>query len=98
MDRKNLLHCVVPLLSAALLITQLNLTMNDRLISEKLIQIIFVSIAVQLCIALFTYSISLCVVVSGKWVEGAELHPAQTELIGCVGAKPTDVGTNLRRK
>lgn len=52
---------------------------------------------IQLYVTLFTYTVSLCIVISGKWIERAKLHPAQAEFIGSVVVKPTDISTNLRK-
>lgn len=51
----------------------------------------------QLYVILFTYAVSLWIVISGKWIERAKLHPAQAEFVGSVVVKPTDISTNLRK-
>lgn len=38
-----------------------------------------------------SHSIRLVIVVSHKWVEGPELHPSHTQLLGGVASKATDV-------
>lgn len=43
-----------------------------------------------------SHSIGLVIVVPHKWVEGPKLHPSDTQLLGGVASKATDVGTHQR--
>lgn len=99
---KFTLHHVIPSLSAALLFTcRSSLPESGRVISDQVTQITVVGTCnhrLQLGVTSVTYAISLCIVVSGKRIERAKLHPAQAEFIGSVIVKPTDISTNLKKK